>query len=118
MAESLSRAGKRKPGGSRSKPASIPLSLAPDLLARVDAFLKTQKDNPSRPQAIQRLVELGLAALRPAGRTNSRHRAKALDLAGEQIDKLIDASAPQEERERRKRRLLKGPKEFRDIRGD
>jgi hypothetical protein len=39
-------------------------------------------------------------------------------MAGQQIDKLADSSATNEERQQRKRRLLKGPKEFRDIRGD
>jgi hypothetical protein len=39
-------------------------------------------------------------------------------MAAEQIDKLADASAPEEERHARKRRLIKGPKEFREIRGD
>jgi hypothetical protein len=32
------------------------------------------------------------------------------------VDRLIDPSAPDEERQRRERRFLKGPKEFRDIR--
>ena len=36
----------------------------------------------------------------------------------QQIDKLADSSATDEERQARKRRLLKGPKEFRDIRRD
>jgi hypothetical protein len=31
---------------------------------------------------------------------------------------LVDKSMPTEEQERRKRALIKGPKEFRDIRGD
>jgi hypothetical protein len=39
-------------------------------------------------------------------------------MAGQVIDKLGDPSAIEEERQTRKRRLLKGPKEFRDIRGD
>jgi hypothetical protein len=43
---------------------------------------------------------------------------KALDLAGQEIDKLSDQSATAEEQQVRKRRLLKGPREFRDIRGD
>jgi hypothetical protein len=43
--------------------------------------------------------------------------AKALDMAARQIDKLADASATNEEREQRKRRLLRGPKEFRAARG-
>jgi hypothetical protein len=43
---------------------------------------------------------------------------QASELAGQQIDKLADASATDEERQQRKRRLLKGPRKFRDIRGD
>ena len=42
---------------------------------------------------------------------------KAQEMAAQELDRLIDPSAPDEERQRRKRRLLKGPKEFRDIRG-
>jgi hypothetical protein len=51
-------------------------------------------------------------------RRNPKAASKARDLASEEIDKLIDPSATEEERQQRKRRLLKGPKEFRDIRGD
>jgi hypothetical protein len=39
-------------------------------------------------------------------------------MAAEAIDRQIDQSAPPEEQASRKRRLLKGPKEFRDIRKD
>src|SRR5215470_4614077 len=42
--------------------------------------------------------------------------AKARAMAGREIDRLSDPSATEEERQRRKRRLLKGPKEFRDVR--
>jgi hypothetical protein len=42
--------------------------------------------------------------------------AKAREMAGQALDRLIDASASDEERHTRKRRLLKGAKEFRDIR--
>jgi hypothetical protein len=44
--------------------------------------------------------------------------SKALDLAAQQIDKLADSSATMEERQKRKQRLLKGPGEFREMRGD
>jgi hypothetical protein len=43
--------------------------------------------------------------------------AKASEMAARQIDKLADASATNEERQQRKRRLLKGPREFRDTPG-
>src|SRR5262245_7617330 len=46
-----------------------------------------------------------------------KRAAKAQEMAAQEIDRLIDPSAPDEERQRRKRRLLKGPKEFRDLGG-
>jgi hypothetical protein len=39
-------------------------------------------------------------------------------MAAREIDRLSDSSATEEERQRRKRRLVKGPKEFRDVRGN
>jgi hypothetical protein len=44
--------------------------------------------------------------------------AKASEMAGEEIDRLGDPLATDEERQLRKRRLLKGPPEFRDIRSN
>jgi hypothetical protein len=87
-------------------------------VAAVDQWRRKQKDLPARAEAIRRLVELGLAGSRPMGRRSAKATAKAVDLAGKQIDKLSDASATAEERHQRKRRLLKGPTEFRHIRGD
>jgi hypothetical protein len=51
-------------------------------------------------------------------RRGKQAASKASKLAGRVIDRRADPSAPIAERERRKRRLLKGPKEFRDIRRD
>ena len=39
-------------------------------------------------------------------------------MAAQELDRLGDASLAPDERERRKRRLTKGPREFRDLRGD
>jgi hypothetical protein len=91
--------------------------MQPDQLAGLDAWIAGQDPPPSRPEAIRRLVEKGLAGSQPMKQRSHKAAAKALDLAGQQIDKLIDPSAPAEERQQRKRRLLKGPREFRDIRG-
>jgi hypothetical protein len=44
--------------------------------------------------------------------------AKARELASKTIDKLIDPSAPADEKAVRKRRLLKGPSDFQDVRVD
>jgi hypothetical protein len=45
-----------------------------------------------------------------------KRAAKAREMAGQTLDRLIAPSATDEERQSRKRRLLKGPREFRDIR--
>ena len=47
----------------------------------------------------------------------TKRAAKAREMASQEIDRLSDTSATDEERQRRKRRLLKGPREFRDVRG-
>jgi hypothetical protein len=43
-------------------------------------------------------------------------KRKAAKMAGREIDRLGDQTATREERARRKRQLIKGPPEFRDIR--
>ena len=52
---------------------------------------------------------------RPAGK---KAGTKAAEMAGAQIDRLADRSATHDEQTTRKRRLLKGPKEFRNMRTD
>jgi hypothetical protein len=54
-----------------------------------------------------------------AGRSKFKKAgALAEEFAGQEIDRLSDRSATSEQRASRKRRLLKGPKEFRAIRED
>lgn len=72
----------------------------------------------SASEAIRRLVEMGLASAPAAGRRGTATKAKASELAGEMIDRLSDRSAPPEEQAKRKRRLIKGPSEFREMRND
>ena len=43
---------------------------------------------------------------------------KASKLADRAAEQIVDKSIPPEEQTRRKRALIKGPKEFRDIRED
>ncbi len=45
-----------------------------------------------------------------------KRAAQAREMARQEIDGLMDPSATDEERQSRKRRLLRGPEEFRDIR--
>src|SRR5213080_3349303 len=95
----------------------IGIRLSPDKRKAVEAWAKTALDKPSLSEAVRRLVELGLAsAHRSAARM--KKAMEASEMAGQEIDRLGDPPATDEERQRRKRRLVKGPKEFRDIRGN
>lgn len=85
---------------------------------RVEAWATTERDRPSRSEAIRRLVEHGLAAVHGTKSSNKKSAAKAAGLAGEMVDYLSDRSVPADLREKRKRRLLKGPSEFREMRTD
>jgi hypothetical protein len=58
------------------------------------------------------------AAKARKGISRKRSQRKAADMAGREIDRLGDQAASSEERAQRKRRLIKGPREFRDLRGD
>lgn len=49
-------------------------------------------------------------------RKGKQDAPKAAELASREIDQVIDKTASSEERATRKRRLIKGPKEFRGIR--
>src|SRR5262249_29661448 len=91
------------------------VQLPAKLTAAIDKWGAAQ-GIASRSEAIRRLLELGLASSKPL--RNLEAAPKALELAAQELDKLIDPSTPNEERKTRKRRLLRGPKEFRDVRGD
>jgi hypothetical protein len=113
-------------GRQRTKGTLIGVRLQPVPLAQVDRWAASQREKPSRPEAIRRLLELAFAKTLPKRRTepDSPHRAgmrakKAADaseMAGHELDRMGDPLATDEERQLRKRRLMKGPKEFRDIR--
>jgi hypothetical protein len=93
----------------------IGIRLSRDKREAVEAWAKTALDKPSLSEAVRRLVELGLAsAHRSVARIKKAREAS--EMAGQEIDRLGDPLATDEERQRRKRKLIKGPKEFRYIR--
>jgi hypothetical protein len=94
----------------------ILVRLQPAQLAALDAWMGRQDARLSRPEAIRRLLEQALAVAQPAKSRTQKARSEALGLASTQLDRLLDPSATDEERQRRKRRLLKGPKEFQEMR--
>ena len=106
---------KKRAAPPAGKGTLIGLRLEPATLARVDPWAASQQDDPSRAEAIRRLVELALAIGQRAG-ARTKTAAKAAEMASEEIDRLGDPSASDEERQLRKRRLIKGPKEFLDLR--
>ena len=93
----------------------IGIRLSLEKRQAVEAWANSALDKPSLSEAVRRLVELGLAsAHRSAARM--KKAMEASEMAGQKIDRLVDPSATDEERQRPKRKLIKGPKEFRDMR--
>jgi hypothetical protein len=91
----------------------------PPEIAAIDAWIKAQGDNLTRGHAIRRLVALGLRVkteAKPVAKPGRRTRAQ--ELATKAIEGMIDPAAPPEERAQRRRRLTKGPLEFREDRVD
>ena len=91
----------------------------PSEIAAIDAWIASSSDKTlTRAHAIRRLVALGLT-VRTTVRTSSEdQKLRARAMAGKAIDQLTDAAAPADDQASRKRRLLKGPAEFREARID
>jgi hypothetical protein len=88
------------------------------MLEAVEKWRAKQQPIPTVSDAIRQLVEMGLSVAASARPHSAKTRAKAAGMAAEAIDRHTDQSASTEEQASRKRRLLKGPKEFRDLRKD
>jgi hypothetical protein len=115
MAKSISVRQKKK---GRGRPATgyDPLVAARfplEMIFRIDQW--ADESGVTRSEAMRRLVEQALAGAdtRPMG---AGAQQKAADLASREIDKMDDQTATSEERAQRKRRLVKGPREFRGDR--
>jgi hypothetical protein len=96
----------------------IGVRVPPAGVAELDAWIRKHAPELSRPEAIRRLVEIGLARGKSAGRPSPKTAERAKQLAEKAIDRLADPAAPPAEAADRKRRLLKGPEEFREVRRD
>ena len=94
----------------------IGLRTTPALRAAIKEWAGREADEPGLSEAIRRLVEIALGGGVPALKRGKKSVEKASDMAGAAIDRLADPSAPPEERAKRKRRLLQGPSEFREMR--
>src|SRR5579859_6570629 len=105
------------------KTERVEVHLGASALTALDEWRRSQRNLPSREMAIRLLVERGLAesTTGPARQIRKGGRRKAAEMASREIDRLGidrlgDQSVTNKERTRRKRRLIKGPREFRDVR--
>ena len=97
----------------------IGLRASAELRRSIEDWAAKQDDQPGRSEAIRRLVELGLT-VKPKARSRGgeQQKERAREMAGKALDRMSDTTAPADAQAGRKRRLLKGPEEFRDTRGD
>jgi hypothetical protein len=100
----------------RGRDPQVAARMPSTLIAEVEAWAVA--NNISRSDAFRWLVELGLARSRSAWPISPKSAERAKQLAAKTIDGLVDTAAPAEETANRKRRLLKGPEEFREVRVD
>jgi hypothetical protein len=137
MGKSITVHQKKRGRPATGRDPAVTIRLSKDVLDAVEEWAARQDDSPARSPAIARLVELGLKAkpipsergrrgrsldlgamtkIEPVAKATRASRAR--ELAAETIDQMIDPSAPPEERAQRRRRLTKGPEEFREVRVD
>jgi hypothetical protein len=118
----MGKSNKVIPKKRRGRPATgkdplTALRLPPDLTKAIEAWAANQADEPNRSEAIRRLVELGLT-VKTKSAPSERQRAALADLASKAIDSLTVGTADSDEKASRKRRLIKGPEEFQQVRVD
>jgi len=87
----------------------VTMRMPADLIANIEGWAAGQLDGPTRSEAIRRLVELGLT-VKTKAKQPAPSRAKELATKADRKD----YRSPLEERAQRRRRLTKGPSEFRD----
>ena len=104
----------------RGRPATgkdplVGARLPPALIAQLDAW--ASRGSMGRSEAMRRLLERALAS-ESQDDLGTAEGQKASKLADRAAERLVDKSLPVEEQQRRKRALIKGPKEFRETRED
>jgi hypothetical protein len=95
----------------------VGVRMQADELKAIDTWARKQVPPITRPYAIRRLVELGLT-VKPRSAPSERQRSAFADLASRAIDRLTREEPDSAGKASRKRHLLKGPEEFREVRVD
>jgi len=107
------------PRCNRMKTAQVILQIEPTLKAAGEKAAAAERR--SLTGLIEKLLAdyckkqvLAVESSSPPSRT--KRSPKAAEMAASTIDDIGDKTLPTEEQQRRKRRLIRGPKEFRDMR--
>ena len=99
--------------------AALTPCISSEQAAAIDAWIRKQADpDLTRPEAISRLVELGLTVRTKSKQPTAARAHRAKELAATAIDSLTAGAPNNDEKASRKRRLIKGPEEFREVRLD
>jgi hypothetical protein len=118
MAKSIKVKPKKRGRPATGKDPLMGFRASPTMRASVVRWAESEPDNPSLSEAIRRLVELGLTVKTRPKQSTPERSERANDLAAKVIDSFSTDAAGVEETASRKRRLLKGPEEFREARVD
>lgn len=104
----------------RSGTIAISIEAPAGLLEQVDVWAADQTPPVTRSAAIHDLLRAGLASQDAAAEDPrpGKNTERSAGMAGKVIDSLGDQSATADDRAHRKKRLLKGPEEFRGMRDD
>jgi hypothetical protein len=86
--------------------------------AGIVKWAENQTDKPTLSEAIRRLVELGLTLNAKPRQAPAARAARAKELASKAIDTLTVGASDDDAKATRKRRLIKGPEEFQEVRVD
>src|SRR4029077_14899210 len=110
---------KKSRGRPKKKGGVYPVSavrLSPEIVAAADDWAATNQ--VGRSDAMRPLVGIGLTVKTKAKQAPVERATRARELAAKTIEKISDPSASQEERTQRRRRITRGPQEFREDRVD
>jgi len=112
---------KRRGPAPTGKGTLVGVRLQPDRLSAVDAWIARQTAPMTRPEAIRAMLDavLVIVSNHPSEKPKARKQAaRASEMAAQTIERKLDPAVPEEERAQRRRRLTKGPPEFREDRVD
>jgi hypothetical protein len=99
----------------------VGVRLQSEQIKAIDAWAAKQSPPVTRPEAIRGMVDaiLHILAKDPAEKPKvGKQAARASEMAARTIEQKLDPTVPTEERAQRRRRLTKGPPEFREDRVD